>query len=89
MTEAVDWNDPCARAEALRQAYFAALTGGQLQRVRFKHGDNEQEVAYGSSATSLAALRAEMRSAEDECRALNGLPPVNRRFAIRGGARRP
>lgn len=87
MTDATDWNDPCARAAALRDAYFAALTGGQLQKVRFKHGDNEQEVAYGTSVGSIAALKKEMQTAEDECRASQGLPPISRRFAIRGGAR--
>lgn len=88
MSDAVDWNDPCARAAALRSAYFTALSGGQTQRVRFKHGDNEQEVTFGGSVSSLATLKREMEAAEDECRASQGLPPLNRRFAIRGGARR-
>lgn len=88
MSQTVDWSDPCARASALRDAYFSVLSGGKVQRIRFKHGDNEQEVTYSGTSASLASLRKEMQAAEDECRAKQGLPPVNRRFAIRGGARR-
>ena len=88
MTDAVDWTDPCARAAALKTAYFNALGGMTVQKVRFKDGDNEQEVAYGNSSASLAALKREMEAAEDECRAKQGLRPLVRRFAIRAGARR-
>lgn len=88
MTEAVDWADPCARAAALRDAYYSGLGGGKVVKVRFKHGENEQEVGYSGSAASMATLRREMWSAEDECRATQGLPPIARRFAIRGGSRR-
>lgn len=85
---AIDWDDPCARAKALRQAYFDRLAGGTAQRVRFRHGDNEQEVQTSVLQGNLAMLRQEMQRAEDECRKLNGLPPLNRRFAIVAGSRR-
>lgn len=86
--ETVDWSDPCARAKALKDAYFDRLAGGSSQRVRFRHGDNEQEVQTSVLQGNLSILRREMQDAEDECRKLQGLPPVNRRFAIRGGSRR-
>lgn len=84
----VDWSDPCARAKALRDAYYERLAGGSSQRVRFRHGDNEQEVQTSAMLGNIEALRREMLKAEDECRALQGLAPLNRRFAIRGGSRR-
>lgn len=83
-----NWDDPCERAKALRDAYFDRLAGGTAQRVRFRHGDNEQEVQTSTLQGSLNALRQEMQNAEDECRASQGLPPINRRFAIVGGSRR-
>ena len=88
LPEAIDWDDPCARAKALREAYFDRLGAGTGQRVRFRHGDNEQEVQSSVSQGNLATLRLEMHNAEDECRKLNGLPPIKRRFAIVGGSRR-
>lgn len=84
----VNWDDSCARAKALKDAYFERLAGGSSQRVRFRHGDNEQEVQTSSLLGNIEVLRREMLKAEDECRELRGLPPLNRRFAIRGGSRR-
>lgn len=84
----VDWSDPCARAEALRKAYFEMLAGGTSTRVRFRAGDNEQEVQKAISGGSLADLRRELHKAEDECRAAQGLPPLQRRFAVTAGSRR-
>jgi len=84
----VDWDDPCARAKALKDAYYERLAGGSSTRVRFRHGDNEQEVQTSVTAGNLTELRRAMIAAEDECRAKQGLPPLNRRFAIRGGSRR-
>lgn len=84
--ETIDPSDPCALAEALRKAYLARLTGGN-QRVRFRAGDNEQEV-WTHPGGSLAELRAALWAAEDECRALQGLPPRQRRFAVTAGSRR-
>jgi hypothetical protein len=83
-----DWSDPCARAVALRDAYFERLQGGTQSRVRFRAGDNEQELQSGHSAQSLTDLRREMHQAEDECRASQGLAPRPRRFAITAGSRR-
>lgn len=84
----VNWSDPCARAEALRNAYYEALAGGTSRRVRFRAGDNEQEVQQSISGGTLADLRKAMWEAEDECRASQGLEPLRRRVVIRAGSRR-
>lgn len=84
----VDWSDPCARAAALKAAYHERLAGGTSSRVRFRSGDNEQEVQTSHSGASLAELKRAWWDAEDECRALQGLPPLRRRFAITAGSRR-
>ncbi|MDR6431295.1 hypothetical protein [Brucella pseudogrignonensis] len=88
LPESIDWDNPCARAKALKDAYYDRLAGGTAQRVRFRHGENEQEVQTSVLQGNLSILRREMQDAEDECRKLNGLPPINRRFAIVGGTRR-
>jgi hypothetical protein len=84
----VDWDDPCARAKALKAAYFERLAGGSSMRVRFRAGDNEQEFQSAHAGASLAELKRAWWDAEDECRASQGLSPRPRRFAIRAGSRR-
>lgn len=81
----VDWTDPCARAVALRDAYFALISGGAVTMIKTAAGGGEREVRY--SKADLATVRSEMQTAEDECRTKNGQPPVQRRFAIRAGSR--
>lgn len=88
MSAPIDWSDPCVRAAALKAAYYDRLAGGTSQRVRFKHGENEQEVQTSMLVSNMADLRREMREAEDECRKKQGLAPLNRRFAIVAGSRR-
>lgn len=83
---AVDWSDACARYAALRDAYYACLSGGGETLIRFKGPEGEQEVRY--HAQDLGKLKAEMVAAQTECSAVNGQPNPNRRFAIRGGAMR-
>lgn len=82
MAAAVDWTDPCARAAALRSAYFALISGGHEQRVRFRNGDDESEVQF--TAPKIEVLRDELRWAEAECTAKNtgGRPG---RFCITAG----
>ena len=80
---AVDWTDSCARATALRAAYYELVAGGEAM-VRIKNGEHEQEVRY--SAASLTTLQRELRIAEAECATKNGTTPP--RYAIRGGAMR-
>jgi hypothetical protein len=82
----VDWNDPCARAAALQQAYYALLTGGGETLIRRKGPQGEEEVRY--HPPDLDKLAAEMTAAQAECATTtNGTNP-RRRFAIRGGASR-
>lgn len=83
MADPVNWADPCARAAALRSAYFAAISG-QARAVRFQTGEHIQSVEYGP--TNAETLRTEMLAAESECQALSG-KPVSRRHAIQIGAR--
>lgn len=83
---AVNWDDPCARYAALRDAYFSIVSGGGETLIRIKGPDGEQEVRY--HAADLDTLRNEMNSAQAECAAsTQGVNP-RRRFAIRGGAQR-
>lgn len=84
----VDWDDACARAQALKAAYYECLQNGTSTRVRFRADGNEQEFQSAMPGASLAELKREWWAAEDECRAAQGLPPRHRRFAIRAGSRR-
>ncbi|MDC7784776.1 hypothetical protein PQJ75_00725 [Rhodoplanes sp. TEM] len=78
----VDWSDPCARAAALRAAYYAIVGGQGTQRIRFA----DREVWF--TATKIDVLRTELRQAEAECAAKQGVDSPHRRFAIRAGSRR-
>lgn len=80
---AVDWTDPCARAAALRTAYFALIAGDREQRIRVSISGAEREVVY--AAAKLELLASELRRAEAECSASTG-GTAGRRYAIRGGA---
>lgn len=77
-TVEVDWNDPCARAEALRRSYYDIVSGLE-KRVRF----GDREVWY--SGENLIDLKKELRLAEEQCAAKSGGRP--RRYAIRAGSR--
>lgn len=83
MADPVDFSDPCARAAALRDALNAAVIGG-VRRVRFQNGDTVQETEF--SASRVADLREELRTAERECGEATGAAP--RRHAITVGALR-
>lgn len=78
---AIDWTDPCARADALRRAYYEIVATGGAKRIRF----SDREVWF--SQAELATLKAELLAAENECAASNGGTPKRRRFAIRAGSR--
>lgn len=84
----INWTDPCARASALRAAYFDLIRGAGETLIRHSTSEGDQEVRY--RAGDVHTLRSELAQAEAECAALTGgLPPARaRRFAIRGGARR-
>lgn len=83
---AVDWLDPCARATALREAYFRLVSGDAEKVIRYRGPNGEREVQM--TQADLQALKMELDRAEAECKAVTD-PSVNtRRFAIRGGAMR-
>lgn len=77
---AVDWNDPCARAIALREAYYSLVSGQQEVVIETRTLDAMDRVQF--SAPNLASLRAEMERAESECAASTGATNPNRRHAI-------
>lgn len=81
MADAVDWTDPCARAAALRCAYFRLLSGQQEERVRFRNGDTDEDVTFVKA--DLNVLRTELTEAESQCSALSSRRP--RRFAFTAG----
>lgn len=81
---AVDWTDPCARATALRNAYYALLSGGQEQEIRTRTLDAEETVRF--APVDIGQLTTELRAAEAQCAAATGATNPNRRFAITTGA---
>lgn len=79
---AVDWSDPCARAGALANAYYGLLSGAKAARIRYRSGDEEQEVQYVATGMTLATLKTEMEQAQRECQRLTDPTATPRRFAI-------
>ncbi|MGY3588074.1 hypothetical protein [Bradyrhizobium sp. USDA 4350] len=84
---ATDFSDPCARAAALRDAYFNLISGANESLIRFKGPNGEQEVRFGQGKVEL--LKSEWEAAENACAIQNGGTNTHRRYAIRAGARRP
>lgn len=85
---AVDWTDPCARALALRGAYYGLISGSSESLIRQSTPEGDQEVRFAKS--DLSRLQSELTAAEAECATKNGVevPDRARRFAIRAGSRR-
>ncbi|WP_316172136.1 MULTISPECIES: hypothetical protein [unclassified Bradyrhizobium] len=82
----VNWDDPCARYAALRDAYFQIVSGGGETLIRTKGPEGEQEVRF--HAADLDTLRNEMNAAQAECAASTAGVNPRRRFAIRAGSQR-
>lgn len=80
----VDWTNPCAKAQALRDAYFALISGQSESLIRASTSEGDQEVRF--ARTDVDKLKAEMIAAEEECVRANGGTPTPRRSAIRLGA---
>jgi hypothetical protein len=80
---AVDWTDPCARATALRDAYYRVVSGEREIEIVTRTADAEERVRF--SSVDLQALKAEWQAAEEECQRSNGVTPTPRRSAIRLG----
>lgn len=85
---AVDWSNPCARADALRSAYYRRLSGEAEVEILTRTLDSEQRVRFAEG--SEARLLDELRAAESQCHLAGGPVPTTapRRFAITAGARR-
>ena len=82
---ATDWTDPCARATALREAYYALVSGGKEQQVIYQDAGQMRSVTYASSKVDLQRLLDEIKLADQECA---GGTIDRTRFAMRGGALR-
>lgn len=85
MTTTVDWNDPCAKAQALQSAYYALITGQQEIEIRTRTLDAEELVRFAKA--DLNTLVVELRAAQRDCARATGQCDPNRRFAITAGAR--
>lgn len=83
---AIDWTDPCARADALREAYYALLSGSKEQEVTYQDSGTMRRVVYASNKVDLSALRDALLAAEQECGSAE--TTVSKRVALRGGALR-
>lgn len=82
MSAVIDWADPCARANVLRDAYYRLIAGQAETSVRFSIAGGDREVRY--QAADRAALFNEWRDAERACAAV--LPRPNTiRFATSKG----
>ena len=86
MAEQIDWSDPCARAEALWDAYNRLISGQQESDVTYTANGVTRRVRYGTA--NLDRLLNEIRAAEGECAELRGEGVRRRRYAIIAGARR-
>jgi hypothetical protein len=62
---AADWDDPCLRADVLRQAYYTLLAGQQAASVSYLANGVQRAVTY--SKTDLDKLATELRLAEQAC----------------------
>jgi hypothetical protein len=82
-----DWDDPCYVVQQLKAAYYRLLSGEQESEVQYLANGVTRIVSY--SKISLQDLVNELRNAEMDCAAKQGLGPKRRRFAIQGGARLP
>jgi hypothetical protein len=83
---AIDWTNPCQRAQALRDAYFALISGQQESLIRHSTSEGDQEVRF--TRADVEKLKAEMVAAEEACIVATGGTVTPRRSAIRLGATR-
>ena len=60
-----DWTDPCQRADALREAFYALLAGEKAVSTSYMANGVSREVRFGQS--DLATLERELRLAEQLC----------------------
>jgi hypothetical protein len=65
--ETVDMTDPCALCAALRAVYYRVLAGLAETRIRFRNGEDEEDVMYGPADKD--ALKIELAKQEALCAA--------------------
>lgn len=82
----VNWADPCARADALWDAYNRIISGQQETDVTYQANGVTRRVRYASG--NLDRLLVAIREAENECAIQEGRAPARPRFAIMAGSRR-
>jgi hypothetical protein len=82
----VNWEDPCARADALRKAYFSLIQGTNAYEVTYQANGVTRTVRY--SVIDTKQLLSELRTAEAECAELTGGASPRRRYPMQLGARR-
>lgn len=83
---AIDWSDPCQRAQALHDAYMRLVSGEQESEVTYQANGVLRRVRY--AAVSMSALLNELRAAQGECAAQLGEAAPRKRYAIVAGSRR-
>lgn len=83
MADAIDPDNPCEVAKALRKAYNDLAMGKNVARVVYKSGDTERDVTF--HAPNTRQLLIAMRQAEAECAKFRGEGPTRR--AIGSGQR--
>lgn len=87
MADPINFDDPCAVLRALRKAKIELVAGMREVRIRFRNGDDEQEVQFQSA--KVEELDNAIAEYTGLCQAAGGdIGPQIRRFAIRFGARR-
>ena len=73
----VDYADPCAALERLRNAYYALLEGRAAYQTEFEvGGGSRRRVTFHQ--TDLAEVRKELRRLETLCAAKQGGTPIQR-----------
>lgn len=80
---ATDWNDPCAKAAKLTEAYYALIQGESEAQIQYMANGKTRMVMYNKA--DLTSLKQEMQSAQAECEAKNNGNPRPRRSALQFG----
>lgn len=81
---AIDFNDPCAAAQALRAALNAAMVNGRGVEVEYASGNGITK-RVKTELFTLDQIKAHIADLEGKCAALTGGKP--KRFGLRAGGR--
>ena len=75
-----DFDDPCARATALRRAYYTLVSGEKASEIEYQGNGVARRVRY--SQTDLNRLFNEIKIAETQCAVVQGTPPSRVRSIV-------